>query len=184
MKVSLTVSPFRPFLLRQPRVCSRNLRLLPSYAPRGANISPVLSTLRVLPVATGVCPNPLRSSRHALTSVSPSRCLPRPGRSGKSHVLSSLPPLCRSLRSFSRSLPLFSIACSLFYKNTRGGYPQKSPLLESVRCGLFFPDLSATQLSSRRLCLRGDRICSFTRSDVGFLLLCFPYGVPYRQDSL
>src|SRR5258708_7407010 len=47
-------------------------------------------------------------------------CLPRPGRGGKSHVFSSLPPLCRSLRSFSHSLPLFSTACSLFYENTRG----------------------------------------------------------------
>src|SRR5258707_15411039 len=54
-------------------------------------------------------------------------CLPRPGRGGKSHVFSSLPPLVYpeprraiSLRSFSHSLPLFSTACSLFYENTRG----------------------------------------------------------------
>jgi hypothetical protein len=190
------VSPFRPFLLPQPRVCSRNRRLRPSPAPRDANISTALSTLRILPVATGVSGQ--RTPRHSFTpifegslvypdprgatrlprssrghcsfvfitlqipflvtplfshpyktagcavlgrisgtpGVSPLRhspsmpssplrplcsCLPRPGRGGKSHVFSSLPPLCRSLRSFLHSLPLFSIACSLFYENTGGG---------------------------------------------------------------
>src|SRR5258707_10991846 len=55
-------------------------------------------------------------------------CLPRPGRGGKSHVLSSLPPLCLSLRSFSHSLPLFSTACSLFCKNAGGGGVSRSGL--------------------------------------------------------
>src|SRR5258708_5793821 len=63
---------------------------------------------------------------HAQFSVScvlPSQCplcfcLPRPGRGRKSHVLSSLPPLCRSFRSFSTSVPLFSLACSSFSQNT------------------------------------------------------------------
>src|SRR5258708_25082677 len=59
------------------------------------------------------CP-PCRPSQQA------GPCLPRPGLGGKSHVFSSLPPLCRSLLSFSLSLPLFSTACSLFYENTRG----------------------------------------------------------------
>jgi hypothetical protein len=69
VKVLLTVSPFRPFLPPQPRVYSGSRRLLPSYAPCGGNIPPVLSTLRILPVATGMYPDPFRSSRHALTSV-------------------------------------------------------------------------------------------------------------------
>jgi len=161
-------------------VCSRNRRLLPSYAPRNANIPPILSTLRILPVATGVYPNPFRSSPipwpssisfkintcksvSKQTTSTPFRiihlcktrrgegllltsrasffsllrsqcplcpCLPRQGRSGKSHLLSSLPPLCRSLRSFSHSHPLFSIACSLFCENTGGwgcpGYSRRS----------------------------------------------------------
>ncbi len=33
----------------------------------------------------------------------------------------ALQPLCRSWRSFSHGLPLFSIACSLFLQNTWGG---------------------------------------------------------------
>jgi len=77
-KVLLTVSPFRPFLLPQPRVCSRNRRLLPSYAPyasrmdlrdapRNANISPILSTLRILPVATGVSGQ--RTPCHSFTPI-------------------------------------------------------------------------------------------------------------------
>ena len=39
----------------------------------------------------------------------------------KSFVLTRLRPLFLSLRSFARSLPLFSIACTLFCKNTRVG---------------------------------------------------------------
>src|SRR5258708_11209584 len=35
----------------------------------------------------------------------------------------ALQPLCRSWRSFSHGLPLFSIACSLFLQNTVGWYP-------------------------------------------------------------
>src|SRR5258708_8464554 len=54
----------RPYFPQQPRVCSRNQRLLPSYAPRNVNISPILSTLRILPVATGctLIPSALRRS--------------------------------------------------------------------------------------------------------------------------
>ncbi len=189
------MSPFRPFLLPQPRVCSRNQRLLPSYAPRGVNISPVLSTLRILPVATGVYRNPFslpitepssipfrintcksvskqttstpfriihlcktrRGEGLLLTSrvsfsMRPSQCplcscLPRPGRGGKSHVLGSLPPLCFSLRSFSHRLPLFSIACRLFYQNTRGGGIPRNLPFGINKIQTFFPDLFATQLS-------------------------------------
>ena len=171
------MSPLRPFLLPQLRVYFRNRRLVPSSAPRNVNISTILSTLRILPVATGVYPNPFRLpipepspipfrintcksvskqttstpfriihlcktrrreglllTSHVQFSVScvlpsqcpPCPCLPRPGRGGKSHVLSSLPPLGRSLRSFSHSLPLFSIACRLFSQNAGGwGTPRR-----------------------------------------------------------
>ena len=108
------MSPFRPFSPPQPRVYSRNRRLLPSYAPRNANISSIFNILRILSVATGV----------SLLRHSPSIPLPslRSLRlCGKSHVFSSLPPLEISLRSFVNSLPLFSTVCALFCKNTRGG---------------------------------------------------------------
>ena len=122
-KVLLTVSPFRPSFPPQPSVYSRNQRLLPSYAPRNANISSIFNILRILSVATGV--SLLRHSPSiplpSLRSLRP--CLPRPARGGKSHVFSSLPPLEISLRSFSHSLPLFSTVCALFCKNTRGGDP-------------------------------------------------------------
>ena len=48
------MSPLLSFFLQQPLVSSRNRLLLSSPAPRGANISPILSALRILPVATGV----------------------------------------------------------------------------------------------------------------------------------
>jgi hypothetical protein len=120
-KVLLTVSPTRPYFPRQPRVCSRNRRLLPSYAPRNASISPVFSTLRILPVATGVS-----LLWHSPYMSSPPLCplcfrLSRPGRGGKSHVFSGLQPLYFSLRSFSRSVPLFSSTCRLFCQNRGGG---------------------------------------------------------------
>src|SRR6266852_8728427 len=50
----LTVAPFGPSYLPQPRVYFRNQPFLPSRAPRSANISAILSTLRILPVATGL----------------------------------------------------------------------------------------------------------------------------------
>src|SRR5258708_35239899 len=65
----LTVSPFGSLIPPQPRVCFRNERLLPSPASRNVNICPVLSTLRILPVATAVHPNPFRYSCRAVTSV-------------------------------------------------------------------------------------------------------------------
>src|SRR5260370_19580704 len=87
IKVLLTVSPFHPFLLPPPRVFSRNRRLLPSYAPRGANISPVLSTLRILPVATGVYRDPVPLPRCLCVSTA-NRVF-----SSVSSLLSSLCPL-------------------------------------------------------------------------------------------
>ncbi len=119
------MSPTRPYFPRQPRVCSRNRRLTPSYAPRNANNSPALRRLRILPVATGV--SLLRHSPYMPSRPLCPRCL-----RGKSHVFSGLQPLCRSLRSlrsFSHprplfsivSRPLFSIVCRLFSQNTGGG---------------------------------------------------------------
>src|SRR5258708_17545648 len=70
----------------------------------------------------------IRSSHQAINSVSPCRRLPRPGRGGKSHVFSSLPPLIYpeprraiSWLSFCNSRRLFSTACKLFCENTGGG---------------------------------------------------------------
>ena len=116
-----------PLCCAVSRICSSP----PSYAPyasrmdlrdapRNASIPSALTRLRILPVTTAVAPR-----LHSPSMPSPSQCplcrrLPRPGRGGKSHVFSSLPPLCRSLRSFSHSLPLFSRACSLFSQNTPG----------------------------------------------------------------
>src|SRR5258708_1343897 len=65
----LTVSQFGPLIPPEPRVCFRNERLLPSPASRNVNICPVLSTLRILPGATAVHPNPCRYSCRAVTSV-------------------------------------------------------------------------------------------------------------------
>src|SRR5258708_1801290 len=115
-KFLVAVSPTRPYFPRQPRVCSRNRRLTPSYAPRNANNSPALRRLRILPVATGV--SLLRHSPYMPSRPLCPRCL-----RGKSHVFSGLQPLCRSLRSlrsFSHPRPLFSIVCRLFSQNTGG----------------------------------------------------------------
>jgi hypothetical protein len=108
------VSPFGSLIPPQPAVCFRNERLLPSSASRNVNISPVLSTLRILPVVTGVSP-----LRHSPSMPSPSLC--SLCLCGKLHVFSSLPPLEISCRSFCKPCPLFSIACGLFSKNTGGG---------------------------------------------------------------
>jgi hypothetical protein len=108
------VSPFGSLNPRQPLVCFRNERVLPSSASRNVNISPVLSTLRILPVVTGVSP-----LRHSPSMPSPSLC--SLCLCGKFHVLNSLPPLEVSGFSFCKPCPLFSIACGLFSKNTGGG---------------------------------------------------------------
>src|SRR5260221_14376710 len=117
----LPVPPFHPFLLPPPGVFSRNRRLLPSYAPRGANISPVLTTLRILPVATGVYRDPVPPSSVSL-------CL-----YGKSRVLSSLQPLFAKHRGWGipgpsrRSDAPFASRMYLrdlqTFKPSGGGYP-------------------------------------------------------------
>src|SRR6266851_36363 len=123
IQVLWTVSPVRPSFPPQPRVSSRNWLLLPSSAPRSANISSILSTLRILPVATGVYPSsvPLKTSGfihgESLRRRKSCRVIP-------------LHTLFLSLRSFSHPDPLFSIACGLFLQNTRGGISRR----ELVRC--------------------------------------------------
>jgi hypothetical protein len=138
------VPPFGSLIPLQPRVCFRNDRLLPSSASRNVNILTVLSTLRILPVVTGVSP-----LRHSPSMPSPSLCslcLPvqQAGLCGKLHVFSSLPPLVYpeprreiSLRSFSHSLPLFSTACRLFSKNAGGGMSSEHthPFSRRSACG-------------------------------------------------
>jgi hypothetical protein len=118
------VSPFGSLILAQPRVCFRNDGLLPSSAPRNVNISPVLSTLRILPVATGVSP-----LRHSPSMPSPSLCSLR--LCGKFHVFSSLPPLEISCVSFCKPRPLFSIACSLFSQNAGAGWASRMLLRDT-----------------------------------------------------
>src|SRR5229473_711354 len=108
----LTVSPFGPSFSPQPRVCFRNQPLLPSSAPRSANISPILSTLRILPVATGL---PTMVGLYPC-SLSLCLCLPRPGRGGKSN----LSPLCFQLLAHSFSLfALFSALPPFVFNSLR-----------------------------------------------------------------
>src|SRR5713101_3987807 len=129
IQVLRTVAPFRPSFLTQPRVSSRNQPLLASSAPRSANISPILSTLRILPVATG-----LPTMVGVYLSSAPlktSRCIQGEShRRRKSRRIIPLRTLFLSLRSFPRSHRLFSIACGLFSQNTGGGIP----LRDLVRC--------------------------------------------------
>src|SRR5260370_14602433 len=139
MRYSLTqgsadCGPFGPSFPPQPRVFSRNQPLLPSLAPRNVNISAILSTLRILPGATGLptmvgvyypCSLALclcASACPDLVGVANPICRP--------FVFSCLQTLFLSLRSFPRSHQLFSIACGLFLQNTRGGIP----LPDLVRC--------------------------------------------------
>ena len=131
------MSTFRPFLLRQPRVCFRSRRLLPSYAPRNANISPNFSTLRILPVATGVWGAYFQLSTLCLCACPSGRRASVANAVPKSCRVILLRTLCRSLRSFSHSRPLFSIVCRLFSQNTGGvGYPSAAfypPDLQTFR---------------------------------------------------
>ncbi len=117
------MAPVGPLIPPQPRVYFRNQPFLPSRAPRSANISPILSTLRILPVATGlptmvgVYPCSLAlclcaSACPDLVGVANPICRP--------FVFSCLQTLFLSLRSFPRSRRLFSTACSLFSQNTGG----------------------------------------------------------------
>ena len=130
------MSPFGPSFPPQPRVYFRNQPFLPSRAPRSANISPVLSTVRILPVATGlptmvgVYPSsaPLKTSGRIHGESRPRR---KPRRIIPLRTLFYPDPRrVLSLRSFPRSHRLFSITCGLFSQNTGGGIP----LRDLVRC--------------------------------------------------
>src|SRR5260370_25949244 len=79
--------------------------------------------------------------------------------------LNDLPPLRFSLLSFSGSLPLFSSACSLFLRNTRGwgGYPDpvfglSAGVDEDSPCRTYFYPMPGAALSrSAFWTLRGRR---------------------------
>ncbi len=119
------MAPFRPFLPPQPRVFSRNQLPVPSSAPRGANIPPVLRRLRILPVATGVylssLPDFQTFNSFDIQTWRQTHC---------PFVFSGLQTLFLSLRSFSHPDSLFSTTSALFLQNTRGGIP----LRKLARC--------------------------------------------------
>jgi hypothetical protein len=158
------VSPFLLSFLPQPRVSSvansrrsdaqtslwflSNLERLtsdfcicPSRAPRSANISPDLSTLRILSVATGVWSPP------AFLATRLPRAFFAKGHSSlatsrRPFVFNGLRTLKLSCSYFSHSDRLFSIACALFDKmrslhpgclcgNTGSGIPR--PALRRLR---------------------------------------------------
>jgi hypothetical protein len=97
---------------------------------RGAtrHCSFVFITLQIPFPATPLFSHPYKTPgvpllRHSPSMPSPPLCPLR--LCGKLNVFSSLPPLCRSWRSFLHSRPLFSAACRLFCKNAGGGgYPR------------------------------------------------------------
>ncbi len=115
-KVLLTVSPFLPSFPPQPRVCSRNQLLLSSYAPRGANISPILSTLRILPVATGC------------TSISLTLCLCASVANPVVTHLSPVASYCCKLFVAPKKVKSFAIKQiqTLFTKHPGGGWSHHS----------------------------------------------------------
>ena len=130
------VAPRRPLLSTHHSLPT--LFLPPSSASRAVNISPVLSSFRVLPAAAEVY---LSSSKSSLCS--PCLC-------GKSRVLSSLQPLVRLFALFSappsfvfnRLEPLSTKHPGGGYHNLspRGWYPLR-PLSSALRalCVAFFP---------------------------------------------
>jgi len=131
--VSAQISKLRP-CPRPPALLTTHFLLplcpLPTtHYPLSSHLHHVASISLPFSVASAYLPSPRGCAPHAHQIFSVPRCLPvrqaglclpRPGRGGNSHVLSSLPPLCRSLRSFRHAFPLFSIVCSLFLQNTQG----------------------------------------------------------------
>lgn len=83
-----------------------------SYVSRSACNPREISSLRILPVATGVCPHrkQKREQRVCVSSLNP-------------RFFSNLQPLALSLRSFPSSRSLFSATYSLFSENTGVGGP-------------------------------------------------------------
>jgi hypothetical protein len=96
--------------LRPLDVNTRTKLPAPLSASRGVNISPVLNSFRILPVGVHSIRRP--QARSFRRSEAPSLLLAR-----------SCRLFALSLQPFPLSLPLFSVVCSLFFKNTRGGIP-------------------------------------------------------------
>ena len=76
------------------------LFLPPSSASLSANISPVLNSFRILPVATGVYHSSFPTSDFQMRLLHP-ECLYGTSRHAKSFVCIGLPPLCRLFSLFS-----------------------------------------------------------------------------------
>ncbi len=99
------------------------LFLPPSSASLSANISPVLNSFRILPVATGVYHSSFPTSDFQMRLLHPDASTGPPGMPSLLFA-SACCLFVVSLHSFLPSLPLFSIVWSLFPQNTRGGVPQ------------------------------------------------------------
>jgi hypothetical protein len=114
-KVTLTVSPFQPFLFPQSRVFSANHRFLSSlFSYSYKSLFPQSLYFHIHTKPPGV--------RGSLRTISPLATRHFP------FVLSNLPHLGLSCPSFSRSLRLFSTICGLFCKNAGvcGGHPERN----------------------------------------------------------
>ncbi len=96
------------------------LFLPPSSASLSANISPVLNSFRILPVATGVYHSSFPTSDFQMRLLHPDASTGPPGMPSLLFA-SACCLFVVSLHSFLPSLPLFSIVWSLFPQNTRGG---------------------------------------------------------------
>src|SRR5712664_2928723 len=96
----------RCLVLTTHSFCRTNQATYPVICTTWRQISPVLSSFRILPVATGVYPASFPRFRRSDLRTCQLFCLQRLG---------------ASLLSFASSRPLFSVVCSLFLQNTRGG---------------------------------------------------------------
>src|SRR6266404_3522730 len=129
-KVPLTVPPFRPSFLPQLAVHPENDRFLtPVFSSTSESLFSQLLCfhiyLRCPLLFSSVYSVPARPTGGPPASV-PSV----PGRFFKSFAVNGLPPLVLSCLSFSRSLPLFSVTCSLLLQNRGVGVSPRplSPL--------------------------------------------------------
>jgi hypothetical protein len=102
-------------------LAAQTKQLPPSSASRSANISPVLSSFRILPVATGVYPASFPRFRRSDLQTCQRFCLQE---------------LAASLPSFASPRPLFSMACSLFLQNARVGVCPQTRRLKSIGSSL------------------------------------------------
>jgi hypothetical protein len=142
------VSPFRPFLLPQPRVYPQPVDLCAPYSPRRAF---VFITIQIPFPVTPLSAHPYKTPGGA-TSASLRLPLPRfvgsptatPAFSWGCRLLDSLCPLFRA------PFLCFQQLADSFSKTPGVGYPPGISLLESTSSRLFFFDLFATQLSPGR----------------------------------